>query len=304
VDVIDMGRGIDDRDIPHVFDAFYQADTSLSAGEGSGMGLAISRKYAAMMGGELSVTSTPGEGSVFHLSIPVRTPASPSEPQLEFRDVCGLAPGQPRYRVLVTAKDQADRTLMTALLVRVGFDVRDARNGEEAVAMALHWRPDFIWLDLGASLEDGFAVAGRIKAMREGEGIKIAALTASAAAIGAEDAIAVGCDAFARKPIRPESVFRVMHEQLGVNYSYGKLQEANHHEKDNTTQQDVTRLPDKLTMSLLACAEQLDQTGMLQLIEQVEQHSAALAYSLRTLARSFRFDDIKELLADGQGHSA
>jgi signal transduction histidine kinase len=78
IDVTDKGRGIDERDLPHIFDRFYRADLSRSNSDvkGHGLGLSIAKQIADMMGGELSVTSRSGKGSTFTIKLDAAKPAA------------------------------------------------------------------------------------------------------------------------------------------------------------------------------------------------------------------------------------
>jgi hypothetical protein len=135
VEVSDTGPGIAPAEREQIFNPFVQAGNGQAAQEGTGLGLSISRQFARLMDGDLTVQSEPGRGSTFTLVMPVRiapvvVPAE--EPQ---RLVVGLAPGQPPYRLLVVDDSETNRRLLVRLLEPLGFTLREATNGQEAVAI-------------------------------------------------------------------------------------------------------------------------------------------------------------------------
>src|SRR6202034_256863 len=106
IEVGDTGIGIAPEDQARIFDVFVQAGKA-STRKGTGLGLSITRQFAQMMGGKISVRSTPGEGSLFRVEVPVdeaeesEVLAAHDDPNDDKRQVVGLAPGQPEYRVLI-----------------------------------------------------------------------------------------------------------------------------------------------------------------------------------------------------------
>ena len=128
-----------------------QTNSDRKMQEGTGLGLTISRQFARMMGGEITVSSDLGQGSLFQFDIPVTLP-EPSEIQslkskVQNR-VIGLRPGQPGYRLLVVEDVEANRQLLVNLLKPLGFEVREASNGQEAVAVWQQWQSHLIWMDM------------------------------------------------------------------------------------------------------------------------------------------------------------
>jgi signal transduction histidine kinase/CheY-like chemotaxis protein len=295
IEVADSGRGIGEADLPHIFEAFFQADQRTPTGEGTGLGLAISREYATLLGGELQATSKHGVGSVFRLCLPVQVTTAADRAPGQPGAVVALAPNQPDYRILVAEDNRDNQRLITALLEQVGFQVRVVDNGEQAVAMALSWHPHLIWMDMRMPILDGYEATARIKATPAGKAIKIAALTASAFEEDRQAVLAAGCDAFARKPIDADELFRIMQQQLGLVYRYEQPVEtakaaASPSAAPAPTLSEAQRRP------LLDAAERLDQAGIITAIGQLEQSAPELAGRLLELARSFRFDDIADLL--------
>lgn len=192
--VTDTGVGIASAELNTIFDAFVQAQAGKRSTSGTGLGLTISRKLLELLGGEISVKSTLGEGSTFIFTFPV----SPSSgvnvtPAQNDRLVIGLAPGQPHYRILVVDDLEENRRLIVRLLRPLGLEIREATNGEEAVQIWQEWQPHLIWMDIRMPVLDGYEATKQIRAMESGPNTIIIALTAQASQSDRTLALAAGC---------------------------------------------------------------------------------------------------------------
>jgi CheY-like chemotaxis protein len=133
------------------------------------------------------------------------------------RRVIGLAPDQPSYRLLIVDDQVEIRLLLWKLLSSTGFDVCEARSGEEGLAIWAMWKPHLVLLDINMPGMDGYTVARRIKAAPEGKATSIIAVTAT----NDESAIfAAGCDDFIRKPFQSQFLLSEIAKHLGVRYLY------------------------------------------------------------------------------------
>lgn len=222
-EVEDTGPGIAKEELGKLFEAFAQTETGRKSQEGTGLGLRISRKFVQLMGGDITVISTLGIGSIFKFNILVE-PANVCEiqlPKLE-RRVIGLEPGQLTYRILVVEDKWANRQLLVNLLVSIGFEVKEATNGEEAIALAETWSPHLIWMDIRMPVMDGYGATKAIKANLAPAPV-IIALTANAFEEERLIALSIGCDDFVRKPFQENAILEKMAEHLGMKYIYDEL---------------------------------------------------------------------------------
>ncbi|MGA1285454.1 MAG: PhnD/SsuA/transferrin family substrate-binding protein, partial [Prochlorothrix sp.] len=125
--VEDTGSGIGAKDLPHLFEAFVQTETGLRSQEGTGLGLPISQQFVQLMGGDLEVESTVGVGSCFRFTIPVEPKLVDQAIQItDSRQIIGLAPNQPQYRLLVVDDVPENRQLLIQLLQPLGFEMLEA----------------------------------------------------------------------------------------------------------------------------------------------------------------------------------
>jgi signal transduction histidine kinase len=144
-EVEDTGPGISPEEMATLFDAFVQTKSGKGAREGTGLGLSISRQFVRLMGGEMTVSSEAGRGSVFRFDIKVGVAESADMPHKHpVRQVLALEPDQPHYRILVVDDKWDNRQLIVKLLRPLGFELREAENGQEGLAIWEEWEPHLI----------------------------------------------------------------------------------------------------------------------------------------------------------------
>ena len=160
--VSDTGIGMTDEQLGRLFQAFSQAETSTAKKYGgTGLGLAISRQFCQLLGGDITVTSRPGEGSTFTIVLPARSEApaqiAPAEaPRIE-PQVSNSA------TVLIVDDDPAARELLAANLKGAGYRLVHAASGDEALSLARKIHPDAITLDVMMPKPDGWDVLSTLK---------------------------------------------------------------------------------------------------------------------------------------------
>ena len=163
-EVEDTGPGISAQELDTLFDPFVQTETGHNSPGGTGLGLSISQQFVKLMGGQITVSSTPGQGTVFRFNIQTRLAKPLTKPAAQQpRKVVGMAPDQPKYRILVAEDHKVSRLLLVKLLKRVGFEVREAANGEDAVTCWENWHPHLIWMDMQMPVMDGYEATQTIK---------------------------------------------------------------------------------------------------------------------------------------------
>ncbi len=215
----DTGPGIPAEDQKTIFESFEQSG-NLRSSEGTGLGLAICRQYLHFLGGDISVSSTPGEGSVFSFTFPVleaRLDALSDKNSKEPR-VLSLAPGQPVFRILVVDDKKTNRDILVRMLERVGFEVREATDGEKAIELFSSWAPHMIMMDIRMPGMDGVTATRKIKESPRGKDTVIIAVSASALEEERVSVLKHGADDFIRKPFRENVILDAVRTHLGVEY--------------------------------------------------------------------------------------
>ena len=158
--VTDSGIGMTQEQLDRLFERFSQADASTTRRfGGTGLGLAITRAFCRLLGGDVTVTSTEGEGSTFTIRVPALLPDQPAGEA----DAPQEAQTQ-KHVVLVVDDDAAQRDLLTRFLEREGFAVRTAPDGRSGIDLARTLRPRAILLDVMMPQMDGWSVLGALKA--------------------------------------------------------------------------------------------------------------------------------------------
>lgn len=297
VEVEDTGVGIAESEAGKVFQYFEQTASGRRSRSGSGLGLAISRRYARLMGGDITFVSEKGKGSTFRLEIPVKeAEVSDFQEKPRIRRVVGLEPGREVPRILVAEDVIESRTLLVRLLEEVGFQVREAVNGRQAVEMTHGWRPHFIWMDIRMPVMDGLEAARRIKATEAGRSTIVAAVTAHALEEEKGVILEAGCDDFVRKPYREQEIFEVMAKHLGLEYRYEDEEEQPLDAPLKLQHDQLAALPSDLRSHLYQAVVALDTSKTLAIIEQIGRQDAPLGIALEALACKLDYKTLLSLL--------
>jgi CheY-like chemotaxis protein/anti-sigma regulatory factor (Ser/Thr protein kinase) len=301
VEVEDTGPGISSDEQAKLFRQFEQTKTGQQAGTGTGLGLAISREFVRLMGGDISVRSQVGTGSVFAIHLPLKEgEARAVRPSDQPRQVLGLRPGQAACRVLIADDVEDNRQLLAHLLAPVGFEVRLATNGAEAVRGFEDWRPHLILMDFRMPVMDGHEAIRRIRATAGGKEPKIIAVTASAMDENRQDLLAIGADDFISKPFREDELFQKIHTQTGVAYVYAEPPAAAAREDAvELTPASLAGWPQGLIDPMREAVVTADLDQLLARIEGVEARDPRVAQGLRRLAEGFQYQKLLDLFAPG-----
>jgi adenylate cyclase len=231
--VSDTGPGISPDELPQVFQPFFQAETGRQSHRGTGLGLAISRQFAEAMGGDLSVQSKLGQGSIFTLNIPFTPHEAPLPPIL--KSSWRLAPDQPCYRILVVDDEVSIGRFLVQLLSQVGFEVRSNSHGTDAIAQWQTWQPHLVLLDLQMPDLDGHAIAQYIRTSEQSIELEEAPPTTAIDNCHKRDTILIamtanseiqpstifasGFDDMVWKPFREGTVLTKMGQHLEIRYT-------------------------------------------------------------------------------------
>ena len=201
VEVRDTGIGIAAADLARIFSPFTQVDGGLSRQRaGTGLGLALSRRIAALFGGAIEVESAPGTGSTFTLTIP-REHALADAAEPEPAPAPAPAPAAPPRRILLAEDNDINVLTLSAFLEEGGHRVLVAHDGEEAITLAAAERPDLILMDLHMPRVDGLEATRRIRSDPALRSVPILALTAAAGIDDPRRCADAGLDGVLTKPI-------------------------------------------------------------------------------------------------------
>jgi len=288
--VTDTGPGIAAVEQAKLFQPFSQALAGVNSQEGSGLGLAISRQHVQLMGGDITVQSTPGQGSRFSFELGFEVLEGAVGQAKAQRLVIGLEPGQPRYRVLIVDDIETNRQLLIKNLKPLGFALIEAADGEQALARWHDEQPDLILLDMRMPKMDGYEVARCIRAEETGRRTPIIAVTASAFEEQRDEVLAAGCDEFLRKPIRDADLFELIGRHLKLEFAYaGRFAPELHTALDAAR---LRELPAALRAHLREALLVLDGARCGELAEQVAALDPELGAGLGRQVKEMRFEEL------------
>ena len=302
-EIEDTGPGIAAEDMGRLFHHFEQAQTGREAGTGTGLGLAISREFVRLMGGDITVSSQVGRGSLFGFDIALQeADAVAVVVKAESRRVTGLQPGQPQYRVLVADDKEDNRELLSQMLGPLGFQIRQVADGEDAVKEFEMWYPSLILMDLRMPVVDGYEAIRRIRASVGGKDARIIAVTASAFEETRQEVLTTGADDFVSKPFRETELFEKIGRLLGVKYVYAEEAvsvAAKPEALEALTSESLANLPGELVRQIRESTINADLDRVLELIQEAATHDARAANGLRSLAERFDYQKLLDLLSTG-----
>ncbi|MEO6854505.1 MAG: response regulator, partial [Rhodoferax sp.] len=249
------------------------------------------------MGGEMTVVSTPGSGSVFRVKLFL-----PEIHGADLKTVRSSAPRLrraylgPRRKLLVVDNEEADRELLAQLLQPLGFEVRTAASGHDALdLLAAGYQPDAVLMDLAMPGIDGWETIRRIKA----DGLTqahIAIVSANAFDKGLDNDVGIRIDDFITKPVRHSELLDWLERRLQLQWVDAPAVAA------PPPPAPVLRVwPDAARLQALRQVAELGFyrgiLNQLAALEQAQPECRGLAQEVRTLAQQFQFEAIGRLLA-------
>ncbi|MEG4588687.1 response regulator [Microcoleus sp. MOSTC5] len=305
-EVEDTGVGIPAAENDTLFDAFVQTEAGRNAADGTGLGLTITKKYVQIMGGDIGFKSVLGKGTSFKFNIRVLPTTSSEITVVTLQRAIGLEADQPIYRILAIDDNQENRLLLIKMLQPIGFEVREAENGRQAVEIWESWQPHLIWLDTRMPVMDGFEAVRQIRAKEKQTQRRtvIIALTASTFEEKKGEIIAAGCDDFVRKPFQEQILFDKMACYLGVRYIYQELPGLPvgalgryfvSDKPDSFFGGLLAQMPQSWLQELYDAANDVNEELAIQIVDRIWESHPTLAQALKDLLTDYRLDKIMDL---------
>ncbi len=297
--VCDTGVGIEAAQLAVIFRPFEQVGNADLQTEGTGLGLTISQRIVALMGGQLQVRSQVGQGSIFwfEVTVPVSNASA---------DVCHSRRSQviqgyrgPQQSVLVVDDQPDNRAVWVNLLEPLGFTVAEAANGEDALTQMRACPPEVIIVDLIMPGMDGYELLKQIRAAATLKWTIAIAASASVFERNQQQAIAAGADAFLAKPVQRQQLLDVLQQYLALDWIYGETQSPPFAAKSDPSSNDSIAPPQTALEKMLSCVHDGDIQGVVQIAEQLlisEPAVAPFAQQVLQLARGFELAPLQTLI--------
>ncbi|HET6788186.1 MAG TPA: ATP-binding protein, partial [Aquabacterium sp.] len=287
IEIADTGPGMDATDLARVFEPFERGSSAAGqAISGTGLGLTISKMLTDLMGGEMAVTSEPGQGTTFQIRLFL--------PQVRVSDLSPVAArgtrtgytGE-RKRIWVVDNEEADRGLLVRILEPLGFDVKAFESGLDCLAMLRHgpatMKPDALFMDLAMPGLDGWGTLQTIRSEALTQA-PIAIVSANAFDKGLDNTVGITSDDFMVKPVRVSELLDWLGRRLALDWI--EVQRA------RPLPQGAAPSP----AALRSLHEQIDAgyvRGVHKVLDQLalsEPHCEGFIARLRDLARQFQLD--------------
>ncbi|WP_077001525.1 ATP-binding protein, partial [Variovorax sp. KK3] len=297
IEVEDTGPGMSPEELGRIFEPFARGASA--SGPGAGLGLTIAKMLIDLMGGEMKVQSTPGAGSVFRVRLFLprvheapglrrrREPAVPAP--LVRRGYAGA-----RRRLLVVDNEEADRELLVQLLAPLGFELRTAASGHDALdLLAAGWRPDAMFVDLAMPGIDGWETLRRARALGGAEA-QFAIVSANAFDKRLDNDVGIAPEDFFVKPVRHTELLDWLERRLGLQWTDSAEPPR------PTAAEPAAVLPEARRLRALGEAVSLGYfrgiMNALDAIDAAQPECAAWTTTQRGLARQFQFEAMSRAL--------
>ena len=301
-DVSDTGIGIPEESQEEIFEAFKQAGDINSSVSGTGLGLAITRWLVEMMGGKISVTSRVGEGSKFCIYLPVVVRENLDTPHIvESRPsvkVTGYRPPEQPYVILIVDDQLHNRAVLRDILAPLGFKVKEATTGQEAIEAVIEYRPHLILMDLIMPEMDGFEATKRIRQLTGQKLTPIIGISASLSDEIIKNSLAIGCNDFVGKPFAIDQLLLKLSNHLDLEWIYEgvDVDDAENKVDAHPVQYPLPSTPE--LESLITLANMGDIGAIQNKLKHLENDYPTFTDRMLKLAQQFRLDLIENYLTE------
>ncbi len=299
--VIDTGIGIAPEQLEHIFLPFVQVCSTSHQCEGTGLGLSITQRILQLMGSTLKVESTVNQGSSFwfELDLPIVREQIETTP-MPTQEIVGYR-GDPKTLLLVDDRWE-NRAVLHNLLAPLGFDILEAADGQQGIALAVQSRPDLIFVDLMMPEMDGLEMTRRIRQISGLKTIKIIACSAKTFSGDRQDSLEAGCNDFLAKPVQRQALLDQLQQHLGLDWIYRPIAANESAMTSVASQAQESQLitpPVEILQNLYDLARKGNLNGVAALATQLEQMDTQyvpFANRVVQMAKAFQDQDLLQLI--------
>ncbi len=243
--IADNGFGIAEEELPHIFDRFFQPKSNSPQSFGSGMGLAIAKELTVLMSGQIDVISKAGKGTTFTLKFPV-TDLAPSPTRYEELVIDHNQQDEgvdkieiPSHTTVMIVEDNNDVSEYLTKILKDHFNTLIAANGQEALDLLDHQKPDLILTDVMMPVMDGWELIEKVKSTPKYSQIPVIVLTAVADSEEKVKGLRMGVDDYILKPFESEELL-IRISNLVSNLRERIKWAKEYEEEEHATPKDIT----------------------------------------------------------------
>jgi CheY-like chemotaxis protein len=300
VEIQDSGAGISEHELGKIFRQFEQASAGIKQSSGTGLGLSLSRELAILMGGNITVASEDGKGSVFIFHVEVQIGKNEPEGKKIAKHVIGIDNHMNTIRILVVDDKEDNLKVVTNFLKLVGFETLEAVNGEDAISKFVSWNPHLILMDLRMPVMDGYEAIRRIKATSKGEQTPIIVMSASQFEEEKASLVLSDIQGYIRKPFRENELFETIGKVLGIDYRYVEelpaVAASLYLTSPEAVAEDIAKLPQELISQMREAVDIGDFYRLTDLLKAIESGNPELAKHLKNYANNFDHDYLQQVI--------
>lgn len=306
VEIQDSGPGISESERGKLFKHFEQTSSGAKKGSGTGLGLALSRELAILMGGNITVDSEEDNGSVFTFWVEIKEGKNNDNEKINPKRVVSIDKEDKEvYRILVVDDKNDNLRVVVSLLRFVGFHTNEAINGEDAIVKFIEYKPHLILMDMRMPVMDGYEATRRIKSMENGGKTPIIALTASTFEEEKKKIESFNMQGYIRKPFRESELFGTIGKLLGLKYIYEEEDasvEAEEILDTDTVIKYINNLPDNIVSDMSDAISVADFDLLMEIINIIETDNPELGRYLKNLALNYDYDHFHHILNNKEKH--
>ncbi|MEY4544814.1 MAG: hypothetical protein RL685_1009, partial [Pseudomonadota bacterium] len=295
--VTDTGVGIAAHELERVFEPFVQTESGIRKQTGTGLGMSISRDFARLLGGDLTVQSTPGVGTTFQVELRVTVGSRSELVESQVADGRRVDVAQGRRLTILIVDDQEDnRTFLREVLLSAGINVFEAENGAVAVARFVEVTPDLIFMDVKMPGMDGVEATLRIRQLPEGKHVPIVMLSASVFDDERQAVLQTGGNQFIAKPFQVADIWNALEQHLGVGLVSDTAPAPSRREGPTLTRQQVAALGEQAVTAVREAVALGYVQRIPALLSGVGAEHAVTVAALSQLAEDLELEKLHQLL--------
>ncbi|MEI6682560.1 MAG: PAS domain-containing protein [Bacteroidota bacterium] len=299
--VQDSGPGISANELPKIFHVFEQTTTGIRHGSGTGLGLALSRELALLMGGDITLASNPEVGSEFTVHVKMVKTAAGFGGDRALKKVVRIAECHGPVRILIVDDQQDNLYMVSELLKIAGFETIEAVSGPDAIAKFAAQPIHLVLMDLKMPGMDGYETTKRLSSLMQDHHIPVVAITATPMQEAPEVISEMGFDGVISKPFHKRDLFGMIGKLLDISYVYEEQPTSDALENKSCSEvmaEDMEQLSDELISRMQHALSVADLDNLYELIKEIEITKPDLARKLMSHIINYDYNYLQKVLAN------